>query len=551
MYGVGRGLRVGAIAVAAALLPARGWAQQAVAGPVQAGGEYERYLRARQLTGDTPPIAWSIRGFSPDVLDSLVAGTTGGWQAAIQQPLKTSRFGSWSALPIRAGSIGNTGFPYGMNDGPVWAGRGITAFGEAGIAARKGIVSLTLNPMAFVAQNSGFALAEEGLSGVAAFSAPRLGRYLDVPQRFGDGAYASLTLGESQIRVDTRFVAAGFSSANEFWGPAVEHPIILGNNASGFLHAFIGSNRPFDLKIVRVAGRILWGRLDESGYTETGITGKHGMASAAVGVITLPAVPGLELGAIRFFHTPTPRGSFSLGPYLKVFEGILKESLVSIQDPDGNVSEDNQLASVFARLAFPGTGLEVYSEYGREDHNWNLRDFWLEPDHDAAILFGIQRAWESSGDKTSVVRMEHLNTRISHLQMVAPQAPWYVHGAAVASHAHRGQALGSIGGFGGGASSVAFDRYSPAGRVTVRWDRIMREESFTGVGMPTASAADVTHAIGVERLRMQPWGETALSLSAVYNFNRNFRGDQFSINSGASFRFFQRERRRGVTEAFK
>src|SRR5690606_15276481 len=106
--------------------------------------------------------------------------------------------------------------------------------------------------------------------------------------------------------------------------------------------------------------------------------------SGLVGVFLPRWTPGLEIGVARFFHTPWPAGGLALDHFLKPFEGILKSGL----DGDGmggdGSDRDNQLGSIFGRWAVPRTGFEVYGGFAREYHSYNLRDLFLEPDHNSA-----------------------------------------------------------------------------------------------------------------------------------------------------------------------
>ena len=43
--------------------------------------------------------------------------------------------------------------------------------------------------------------------------------------------------------------SAGLSNARETWGPAVTHPLILGPNAPGFAHAFVGTGHPVPITL--------------------------------------------------------------------------------------------------------------------------------------------------------------------------------------------------------------------------------------------------------------------------------------------------------------
>ena len=441
------------------------------------GSERERVLRVLQLTGDVPLYPWSIRGFSPAEWDWLTPRTPNG--RALLPPESSQRSlddvrVEW--LPMEAGTIYNSAFPYGYNDGALWAGRGVTGYASGGIAARFGPLSMQLEPVVFDAQNARFTLRQTGVA-----SNPFLDGFhpssIDLPQRFGDRPYRRFDLGQSTIRLDLGPVAGELSSADQWWGPAIENPLILGNNAPGFPHVSVGTSHPVGIWIGTVHARVVYGRLEQSAYSPVAGADSVRFMSGVVGVFVPRGVPGLELGATRFFHTQWPGNGLTHAPFGRPFEGILKQQLATATNATGD-SPDNQLASVFARWTFPSAGFEVYGEYGREDHNVDARDFWQEPDHDAGYSLGLQRAWKRDHGDLIVARAEVLNTRLSHLDQGRGQAPWYVHGTTVAQgHTNEGQLLGAVAGYGGGGATAAIDLYRPASRWSFAWNRIQRSET--------------------------------------------------------------------------
>src|SRR4051812_13864925 len=103
-----------------------------------AGSDYEQYLRVAQIGGLAALYPWSIRSFSRREIARLVAGdTTGPWKLG-------NRFSKSNLAPgsLDLGAIFNSAYPYGANDGPVWAGRGITV-------AASGSVSGFFGPFSF------------------------------------------------------------------------------------------------------------------------------------------------------------------------------------------------------------------------------------------------------------------------------------------------------------------------------------------------------------------------------------------------------------------
>lgn len=489
---------------------------------VFAGGELERYLRYLQTLRLVPVYPWGLRAFSPAELDRLVpADTSHPWAARYDFAARPAFV--W--LSPAANARINTTFPFGYSDGPVWAGRGVTLDVRGGFAARRGVLSLTVAPLAFVAQNAGFTLMPNGGTGNLAYGDGMSGGSIDRPQRFGDAVYARLDPGQSTLRLDWRGLAAGVTTANQYWGPATEFPIMLGNNAPGFPHAFLGTARPVDLWLLRVHGRLIWGRLAQSAFSaETAAAGAR-FGTGIVLDFTSRWIPGLELGVTRFSHRPWPAGGPSLDDLLHMLRGGQGEGTV-------NALADNQLATAFFRWVLPRSGFEAYGEYGRDDYNQNLRDFILEPDHIGGYTMGFRKVMRRAGNRLLAVRAEVQNLQFSSLARGRSWSPFYTHSTVRQGHTMLGQVLGSEAGVGGAGGTMAVESYSPSGRWTWSWTRLQRQQRGdpSGAGPPDARGVDVQHALAVERLQFRGRYDVLARVTAVYEFNRDFRRDAFNLN---------------------
>jgi hypothetical protein len=507
-------------------------------GEVFVGSEMESYLRFLQSEGSAGVYPWSIRGLSPQEVERIApADTLHPWAHRYRlrdRPGGGLRLG---LISPDAAMIFNSAFPYGANNGPVWAGRGITGAVRAGFYARWGPASLVVAPLAFHATNAEFDLVPTGRQGRLAFADGRFPSQIDLPQRFGDAPYARVDPGQSTLRLDVPVLTLGVSTANQHWGPASEHPILLGNNAPGFLHAFAGTSAPLDLWLGRVHGRIVWGRLEQSPYSVVEGPLSRRFMSGLVGVFTPRGVAGLEIGGARFFHQKWPEDGLNATDLLKPFEGLLKENLRHREDPvipgEPTTDPDNQLASIFFRWAPPASGFEIYGEYGREDHSWNLRDLILAPDYTGGYMLGFRRLWRRSPREWIALRGELLDLQIGHLARVRASTPFYIHAWNRQGHTHHGQIIGSAAGYGGAGSLLAADRYHPGGRWTLAWRRAVRMDRGVVAGAQNSDqrAVDVMHSLGLETLVFR--GRFALSagVEGVHSLNRNFDSNRFNLNA--------------------
>lgn len=483
-------------------------------GSVSAGGELDNYLRYLQTTGRVPLGAWGLRPFSTAQVDSLSkVGGAHPWQRSWL--FRSDSAHHFSVLPLAANVGFNSAFPWGSNDGAVWAGRGITTSLQGGVAATWGPVSLVLNPVVFSAQNSSFTLQPNGQTGNARFANGDYPTEVDLPQRFGDGAYSRFDWGQSTLRIDWFGASAGFSTANQYWGPATVFPVILGNNAAGIPHAFVGTERPTNIGIGKIQAQVVYGMERQSDFspavgpdtfTDADHPGTKRFMSGLVVTFSPAPIPGLEIGAARFFHQAW-FGSIGSAELKSPFEGILKSTLargVALPGVDDKDALKNQIASLFGRWVLPHSGFEFYAEYGHEDHNADARDLENEPDHSRIAMVGFRKVFTNSDTTFHALRAEYIDGTASTLRRNRAEGLIYVHGVLRQGHTEDGQLLGADIGVGSPAGAqVAWESYSPGGRTTWYAQRIVQNNEGTLIGADSVSrgAAHLMATIGYERHR--------------------------------------------------
>ncbi len=504
------------------------WAQL-----VPANGEVETYLRYLQAAGAVRYYPWSVRGFSRGEASQLTVRVgTHPWtrrQPFRQVPQRAEM------LPAAVTIRHNTSFPYGYNDGAVWAGRGLTASISGGLSLRLGPVSAQLNPVAFIAQNSSFALLDNGFSDWRKYADGLHPTAVDRPQRFGDGSYGRVDPGNSTIRITAGPLAAGVSTANVVWGPFERFTFLMGTNAPGIPHGFAETAHPLDLWVGSLHGQVLWGILEQSEYSpvqgntayqSAAEVGTKRFASGLVLAFQPRIVRGLEFGIARFFHSPWPQSGIPPPYFRKPFESIFKSKAGSSDTPPVG---DNQLVSAFARWIFPPARFEMYAEYGREDHSWDKRDFVQEPDHTRSYALGFRKILRLGPKRMDGLTLEIINFQLPHLVRTGrAEGGIYVHSTLRQGHTHRGQLLGADVGVGAAAgATLRWDGYRPAGRTSFALHRVVRQERgyFFVYGSDDGKNSDVQYALEVERVSRIGHVELTTGLSLIHELNRDFRED--------------------------
>ena len=498
------------------------------------GSKAERYLRVLQLAGQTPLHPWSVRGFSPQALvDILPANGGHPWQDRVDfnlEPLKSLGLG-WIYPKIEL--ISNSAYPFGENDGSMWVGRGLTAAAEAGGYIRFGRLHIRFAPDGFWTENGYFELANNGESGKAAYRDESVPTGIDRPQRFGDESYGRLNWGSSVLHLALPGVTLGVSGAGQQWGPALHYPLLLGDNAGGFPHVFAQTGAPVDLWAVRLHGRYLLGWPSQSEFSPN-LMREHRRVVTGVILALLPkGIDGLELGMARFIHGLYPENSFHREDIFRVFGSVTDDQRGDLNRPD-----ENQMASLFFRWAFPTAGVEVYGELIKEDFARSLRHIIEEPDDFMGRVFGFQKVWSQSQGRLAVIRGEVVNALVHHSERFDRIRFWgnrpmplYTHSGV--GHTQRGQILGSPSAYGGAGWTIGMDLYHTQGRWTVDVSRALQTE-FSAIyrGTSGPKISDVIYALKLEAVRFGDGIEWTTSATPSFNLNRNLieKNDAFNLS---------------------
>jgi hypothetical protein len=509
---------------------------------VFAGSELESYLRHLQTLGKSESYPWSIRSFSPGEIDRLAAAdSTHPWAKRYDLGRRTSSSGfQWDYVRPRVAFYLNNAFAYGGNDGAVWQGKGLTTSFQTGLSAKWGPLSAIIAPVAFRAENQSFPLFRNGETGRLVFADGQFPLALDRPQRYGTLPYSRVDLGQSTVRFDWYGVAAGISTANQWWGPTEIYPYILGNNAAGIPHFFVGTSSPANLWLAKLHARVVYGELEQSEYSSVGgpkyfrnfsEPGRRRFMAGLVATILPRGAPGLEIGGGRFFHAARDSTGFGSHVLRMPFENLFKVQEPATADDITNL-RDNQLASIFIRWAPPGSGFDVYGEYGREDYAGDERDLVLEPDHAGTVNIGFRKTWLSPR-VMNVLRAEVFNYESPAGARARDQGRIYIHGVLRQGHTNRGQLLGAdVGPGSGGAQTVAFDRYTTSGRITGFLSRVVTHEVLTAYrsGPAQDNAVDAMTSIGVEGTRFVGMFDVMGRIAVAFDMDRNFLADRTNGN---------------------
>jgi len=470
---------------------------------IAVGSDFEEYLRYLQTERQTPFIPLTFRPLSPTLADSLATvSALHPWRASWLFDGNGPRL--VHLLPLSVSAHVNSAYPYGINEGPVWSGKGLTSVLTGGISLTSRHLTIVLAPAVFRAENAAFALQSTGLSGRGIYADPLFPTEIDQPQRFGNSAYTHVDPGESTIRLDVTGISVGATSANEWWGPASFFPYIVGNNAAGVPRVFFSTEHPTPIWVGQLQLRVEYGLESQSAYSpvqgpdtylDVDSIGRKRVMSALVMTFVPRGIPTLELGFGRYFHRPWI-GHLTASDLKSPLEGLVTASPVITQNSNGATSAElaNQLASGWLRWVFPGSGVEVYGEYGHEDHNIDMRDLTAELDHSRAALVGMRKVFGHDSSHVSGVRAEIFDGTASTVARHRGEGLMYVHNPLRQGHTEEGKVIGSAAGIGSPAGAIlAWDHFHPSGKWTLY---ALRRTENTDVALSPVGNRRISATIG-------------------------------------------------------
>jgi hypothetical protein len=419
-------------------------------------------------------------------------------------PLHASLF-KFELLPITWQQQFNTDHPYSLNDGAMIPARGYQTMISGGFFVKYGILSIRLQPEYVYAQNKNFqGFYNEQPDGVWAGYYGSMNN-IDLPEKFGNGSYKKLFWGQSSIRLTYGCLSLGLSNENLWWGPGMRNSLLMGNSAPGFKHLTLNTVKPIRSKFGSFEGQLIAGRLETSGFppTDTILNSKGRKYYIpkrddwrylnAVVISWQPKwVPGLFLGGTRSMIVYNQDIGNHIENFLSVITPLAKGSNYGENE---SARPNDQRLSVFSRWVLPKAKAELYVEYLREDHAFDLRDIILQIEHTHAYLFGLRKLFPLVKKDQFI----QLNLELTKLEQTGtnperPQGSIYLHYAGIPQgYTHLGQLLGAAIGPGSDMQSISVSWVKTFKTFGVEVERFIQNNDFhnTVIKDPRANWVDL------------------------------------------------------------
>jgi len=377
----------------------------------------------------------------------------------------TSEAGAgWSVVRPVIDATWNSQIPFSLDDGNLWAGRGLSSRATIGLRANAGPVQLLFMPDIVHVENRTFNLLPSDIPGRSAFASPFHAGALsaDVPVRFGSQSFTIVDPGQSAIWYTHDAIDAGVSTENQWWGPAIQNALIMSNNAPGIPEAFVRTNRPLHTAAGDVEAKAIVGSLTESLYFDHDSTNDHRAISGIVATFAPAVEPTLTVGAARVVYSAAGGGVGGVAGH--TLDALTRWSTARASADSAGTHGVDQLFSLFGRWVFPASGLELYAEWARMLLPVSLRELLIAPQSTQGYTLGMQVAGNVRPEAMLRFQAEFTDLEQTPSSRAADTLSFYVSRAVPQGYTQRGKVIGAAIGPGGSSQLLALD-YLPR-----RWD---------------------------------------------------------------------------------
>ncbi len=415
----------------------------------------EDALRRLQLMGKIEgDISFMLRPLQSTRLhswDSVLQSIDPTVKAMGNKKIDKQFLGKWgyaSLLPVQITQQYITAQPFQELDGPMIASSGYQVMASAGVFAKLGPLTIQLQPQYVSASNNDFRGTKQ------------------TPN------YQQSSWGNSSIRLNAGPVSIGISSENITWGPSLMNPLLMSAHAPGFLHYTLNSRRPLRTPI----GSFEWQwfatyldaidpRYNAIADYSNGDPTKRRYFNGAMFSYQPKWLQGLSVGVTRVVQEPA-----SLFEQNKQWN-LLFNNVARVNDASFDVEiQRDQYASAFLRWVWQPAHAEFYTEWGRNDTYYTMRDFIQQPEHSRAYTYGFRKL---IGKEIDANRVRNFNkTPQQYWQIISEytriQQPstwpvrsawtWYVHGD-LPGYTQYGQIMGAPIGSGGNYGMLRVSKF--------------------------------------------------------------------------------------------
>jgi len=420
--------------------------------------------------------------------------------------LRNSSFGfydeniSWKKIKIRHVSAmyitqDNSNIPLGFNDGAMHPSVGKQNYYNFQLGVQYGRFTLQLAPEKVIAENLTYSSLKNNYdANVNGSMGTFWRRYYEIsenvienPNRIFNKKSDELFLGQSSLKFHTKNWAIGISNENLWWGPGIDYSLVLTNNAAGFLHYSINTNKPLQTFIGSIETQFIGGTLHNSNLPPT----ENNNSYAAQWYVPKDSNDRYVTGLIL---TINPKWTKNLFIGVTNMAYMYQKDMNGLEDATaiGNFSKYTilkkrpALGSVFLRYALPKDHAEVYVEYGRNDRGATPINVFYDSVA-TGYVGGIRKLFllpNSAKFGAISLNIEVVQLKLPQANLIwdnsliAKQSSWYTNSQVRQGYTNQGQILGSYVGPGGSGQTMHLSWVKGFNKIGMGIERVSHNKDF-------------------------------------------------------------------------
>ena len=307
---------------------------------------------------------------------------------------------------------------------------------------------------------------------------------IDAPEQFGIKPFFKILPGQSKIQYNfLKNYSVGISTQNLWWGPGIKNSLLMTNNAAGFLHLSLQTNKPVITKWGAIEAQMVFGKLDNSGIfppdTNRVMNGSR-LYEAKLNQWRYFTgytfsyqpkwVPGLFLGASK--STSIYNNNISGPMDLIPFAGVL----VSDAEKAGLKAT---YGSVFFRYLLKEARAEIYAEYGRNDRSASIINLITDKNYNRGYVVGFRKITNANSHNIRFeVTTEFTNLQATNAQEIYTARSWYINNNVRHGYTQQGKVLGAGIGPGSKSQSIDISILKRKTKIGVTLERIDQNNDF-------------------------------------------------------------------------
>jgi hypothetical protein len=386
--------------------------------------------------------------------------------------------------------VNNSLLPQNWNDGNMYPARGWQERYTFGMQLKLGIIDLNIQPEWLKVQNIPQQYypgnPEDGNFMPKYFGS--VANVIDNFRQFGTKKIDTFTMGQSRIGLQLGPINVGYSNQTNWWGPGIRNSLVFTNNAAGFKHLYLSTNKPIKSFIGNFEFSAITGLIDTNWYQDPDLTLMKRIWSGGIAKKNLDQ---RMIDAIIVNWQPNWVPNLFLGyAYSRQY---YKHQLNPYGQPYSFFSKDFtkvELGSLMFRFLLPKDNAEFYGEVGIPNKSpWPWKFFEKSPK--TGFVFGVTKLAKFRSNKSYL----RLNLEFTQLQLYNPKDmfypgwafvgglpnSWYTSDIIKQGYTNQGQIIGASIGPGSNSQTINLSYHYKYNTIGIEVERISQNNDFFSV----------------------------------------------------------------------